>query len=55
MLNYSKEYRISLINKDFLSLAVTSQAPSPVLSVSKIRKGALLCLAPSIHEAYISI
>ena len=37
MLNYSKEYIISLINKDFLSLAVTSQAPSQVLSVSKRR------------------
>ena len=35
MLNYSRIYRISLINEDILSLAVTSQAPSPALSVSK--------------------
>ena len=35
ILNYSKTYRISLVNKDFLSLAVTSQPPSPALTVSK--------------------
>ena len=35
ILNYSKTYRISLVNKDFLSLAVTSQPPSTALTVSK--------------------
>ena len=33
MLNYSKTYRISLIDQDLLSLAVTSQPPSPALTV----------------------
>ena len=33
MLNYSKTYRISLIDKDLCSLAVTSQLPSPALTV----------------------
>ena len=35
ILNYSKTYRISLVNQDFSSLAVTSQPPSPALTVSK--------------------
>ena len=35
MLNYSKTYRISSVNKDLFSLAVTSQPPSPALTVSK--------------------
>ena len=35
ILNYIKTYRISLVNKDLLSLAVTSQPPSPALTVSK--------------------
>ena len=35
ILNYIKIYRISLVNKDCLSLAVTSQPPSPALTVSK--------------------
>ena len=34
ILNYSKTYRISLVNKDLLSLAVTSQPPSSALTVS---------------------
>ena len=35
ILNYSKTDRTSLVNKDFVSLAVTSQPPSPALTVSK--------------------
>ena len=35
ILNYSKTYKISLVNKDLLPLAVTSQPPSPALTVSK--------------------
>ena len=35
ILNYYKTYRIPLVNKDFFSLAVTSQPPSPVLTVNK--------------------
>ena len=35
ILNYSKTYRIALVNKDFLSLAVTSQPSAPALTVSK--------------------
>ena len=33
MLNYLKTYKISLINLDYLSLAVMSQPPSPALTV----------------------
>ena len=35
ILNHINTYRISLVNKDCLSLAVTSQPPSPALTVSK--------------------
>ena len=35
ILNYSKTYKILLVNKDLLSVAVTSQPPSPALTVSK--------------------
>ena len=35
MLNYSKTYRISLIDWDFCSLAMTSKPPSPALTVGK--------------------
>ena len=35
ILIYSKTNRIALVNKDLLSLAVTSQPPSPALTVSK--------------------
>ena len=42
ILNYSKTYRISLVNKDCLSLAVTSQPPSPAFIVSK-SEGEMLC------------
>ena len=35
ILNYSKTYRISLVNKDLFPLAVMSQPPSPALTVSK--------------------
>ena len=35
MLNYSKTYRMCLINQDLLFLAVTSQPPSPALTVGK--------------------
>ena len=35
MLNYSKTYRMCMINSDLLSMAVTSQPPSPALTVGK--------------------
>ena len=35
ILNYLTSYRISLVNKDLLSMTVMSQPPSPALTVSK--------------------
>ena len=55
ILNYSKTYRISLVNKDILSLAVTSQPPSPVLTVSKSEGESLFIMGPFKHEDDISI
>ena len=43
MLNYSKTYRITLINQDFVSLAVMSQSPSPALTIPK-SEGERLCI-----------
>ena len=48
MLNYSKTYRIPLINQDFGSLAVTSQSPSPALTIPK-SEGESLCIIGSIY------
>ena len=48
ILHYSKTYRISLVNKDLLSLAVMSQPPSPALTVSK-SEGESLFIIGSIY------
>ena len=55
ILNYSKTYRISFVNKDILSLAVTSQTPSPVLTVSKSEGESLFIMGQFKHEEDISI
>ena len=54
-LNYSKTYRISLVNKDCLSLAVTSQPPSPTFMVSKSEGESLFIIGFFMHEDHISI
>ena len=54
-LNYSKTYGISLVNKDFSSLAVTSQPPSPALTVSKSERERLFIIGFFMHEDHTSI
>ena len=44
ILNYSKTYRISLVNKDLFPLAVTSQPPSQVFTVSKSERESLFII-----------
>ena len=54
MLNYSKIYTISMLYQDFRSLAVTSQAPSPALSVGK-SEGESSFIIGSIYARYLHI
>ena len=55
ILNYSKTYRISLVNKDCLSLAVKSQPPSPAFIVSKSEGKCLFIIGFFMHKDHISI
>ena len=55
ILNNLKTFIISLVSKDLLSLAVTSQPPSPALTVSKSEGESLVIIGFIMHEDHISI